>query len=85
MFNSAFKEQYVITEQFHYKVGLTQVTVIIPQLSAWRAHPSSQPLASVYVKFFGHEIAFANVDKAIVDQVIEVLNVVQLHSLFFNQ
>ena len=51
----------------------------IPQLNAWRAKPSSLPLASVYVKFFGQEIAFANVDKAIVDQVIQVLNVVQLH------
>lgn len=26
----------------------------------------------MYVKFFGQEIAFANIDKAIVDQIIEV-------------
>lgn len=35
-------------------------------------NPSRQPLASVYVKLFGQEIAFANIDKAIVDQIIEV-------------
>lgn len=42
------------------------------QLSDWRANPASQPLASVFVKFFGQEIAFANIDRAIVDQIIEV-------------
>lgn len=35
-------------------------------------NPSRQPLASVYVKLFGQEIAFADIDKAIVDQIIEV-------------
>lgn len=45
---------------------------ILTQLAGWRASPSSQPLASVYVKLFGQEIAFANIDKAIVDQIIEV-------------
>lgn len=35
-------------------------------------NPSRQPLASMYVKLFGQEIAFANIDKAIVDQIIEV-------------
>uniref|UniRef100_A0A8D3DU92 Vitellogenin domain-containing protein n=1 Tax=Scophthalmus maximus TaxID=52904 RepID=A0A8D3DU92_SCOMX len=44
---------------------LTKMKQVIKALSDWRAHPSSQPLASVFVKFFGQEIAFANIDKAI--------------------
>ncbi|XP_056132380.1 vitellogenin-2-like [Lampris incognitus] len=50
---------------------MTKIKEIIKALSDWRAHPTSQPLGSVYVKFFGQEIAFASVDKAIVDQIIE--------------
>lgn len=42
------------------------------QLSDWRDNGNDQPLASVYVKFFGQEVAFANLDKAIIEQVIEV-------------
>uniref|UniRef100_A0A8D0AR41 Vitellogenin-2-like n=1 Tax=Sander lucioperca TaxID=283035 RepID=A0A8D0AR41_SANLU len=51
---------------------MTKMKQVIKALSEWRAHPSSQPLASVYVKFFGQEIAFANIDKAIIDQIIEL-------------
>ncbi|KAG7217480.1 hypothetical protein INR49_021405 [Caranx melampygus] len=51
---------------------LTKMRQVMKALSEWRAHPSMQPLASIYVKFFGQEIAFANIDKAIVDQIIEV-------------
>lgn len=43
-----------------------------PQLSQWRSLPNSAPLASIYVKFFGQEIAFANIDKALFDHVIAV-------------
>ncbi|XP_070817970.1 vitellogenin-1-like isoform X2 [Chaetodon trifascialis] len=49
---------------------ITKMKRIIKALSEWRAHPSRQPLASVYVKFFGQEIAFANFDKAMIDQAI---------------
>ncbi|XP_071386640.1 vitellogenin-2-like isoform X6 [Centroberyx affinis] len=51
---------------------ITKMKHIMKALSEWRTHPSSLPLASVYVKFFGQEIAFASIDKAIVDQVIEL-------------
>ncbi|XP_070687930.1 vitellogenin-2-like [Pempheris klunzingeri] len=51
---------------------VTKMKQVMKALSEWRSHPSSQPLASVYVKFFGQEIAFANIDKAIVDQIIEL-------------
>lgn len=49
------------------------VCCLSPQLSQWRSFPNSAPLASVYVKFFGQEIAFANIDKNLIDQVIAVL------------
>ena len=45
---------------------------LFPQLSELRSLPKSTPLASIYVKFFGQEIAFANIDKAIIDQAIAV-------------
>lgn len=45
---------------------------LCPQLSEWRSLPNSKPLASVYVKFFGQEIAFANFDKAWFDHAIVV-------------
>ncbi|XP_063747534.1 vitellogenin-2-like [Eleginops maclovinus] len=53
---------------------MTKMKRVMKALSDWRAQPSSQPLASIYVKFFGQEIAFANLNKAIVDQVIELAN-----------
>ncbi|KAK9519374.1 hypothetical protein VZT92_022109 [Zoarces viviparus] len=51
---------------------MTKMRQVMKALSEWMAHPSSQPLASVYVKFFGQEIAFANIDKAIVNQIIQL-------------
>ena len=45
------------------------------QISNWRASAVNQPLASLSVKFFGQEIGFANIDKAAVDQLIQVKKV----------
>ncbi|XP_033936659.1 vitellogenin-2-like [Pseudochaenichthys georgianus] len=53
---------------------MTKMKRVMKALSEWRAQPSSQPLASIYVKFFGQEMAFVNLNKAIVDQVIELAN-----------
>ncbi|KAG8003720.1 Vitellogenin-2, partial [Nibea albiflora] len=53
---------------------------VMKALSEWRAHPSSKPLASAYVKFFGQEIAFANIDKAIVEQIIELASGPAIHN-----
>ncbi|XP_035508778.1 vitellogenin-like [Morone saxatilis] len=49
---------------------MTKMKRVIKALSELRSLPSSTPLASVYVKFFGQEIAFANIDKALIDQAI---------------
>ncbi|CAK6958104.1 vitellogenin-2-like [Scomber scombrus] len=59
---------------------ITKMKQVMKALSEWRAHPSSQPLASVYVKFFGQEIAFANIDKAMVDQIIELATGPAIHT-----
>ncbi|XP_018528704.1 vitellogenin-2 [Lates calcarifer] len=59
---------------------LTKMKQVMRALSEWRANPSSQPLASMYVKFFGQEIAFANIDKAVVDQIIQLASGHALHT-----
>uniref|UniRef100_A0A3P8VY26 Vitellogenin-2-like n=1 Tax=Cynoglossus semilaevis TaxID=244447 RepID=A0A3P8VY26_CYNSE len=58
---------------------LAKMRQVIRVLSEWRAHPNRPPLASVNVKLFGQEIAFANVDKAIVDQLIEMVSGPSVH------
>ena len=45
---------------------------LFPQLSELRSLPTRTPLASVSIKFFGQEIAFANIDKSIIEQAIAV-------------
>ncbi|XP_053287447.1 vitellogenin-1 [Pleuronectes platessa] len=51
---------------------ITKMKRIMQALSHWRSLPNSSPLASVYAKIFGQEIAFANIDKALIDQVISL-------------
>ncbi|KAM8874646.1 vitellogenin-2-like [Spinachia spinachia] len=51
---------------------MTKMRQVMKALSEWRATPSSQPLASVYVKVFGQELAFGNVDKAVINQLIQL-------------
>ncbi|XP_060933408.1 vitellogenin-1-like [Limanda limanda] len=51
---------------------ITKMKRIMQALSHWRSLPNRSPLASVYVKIFGQEIAFANIDKALIDQVISL-------------
>lgn len=49
---------------------------IYPQLSDWRSLTTRKPLASIYVKFFGQEVAFANIDKPIIDQALQVQQII---------
>nr|XP_043900018.1 vitellogenin-like [Solea senegalensis] len=60
---------------------ITKMKRVIKALSQWRAQPNSSPLASIYVKFFGQEIAFANIDKALVDQIISLSTAPSVQSL----
>ena len=47
-------------------------TLFPPQLSEWRSWRNAKPLASVYVKFMGQELAFVNIDQSLVEQAIQV-------------
>nr|AVA30492.1 vitellogenin Aa [Scatophagus argus] len=49
---------------------MTKMKRVIKALSQLRSLPTNTPLASIYVKFFGQELAFANIDKALIDQAI---------------
>uniref|UniRef100_A0A3Q4BUY5 Uncharacterized protein n=1 Tax=Mola mola TaxID=94237 RepID=A0A3Q4BUY5_MOLML len=49
---------------------ITKMKRVIKALSQLRSLPASTALASIYVKLFGQEIAFANIDKALIDQAI---------------
>lgn len=58
---------------------------LFSQLSQLRSLPASTALASIYVKLFGQEIAFANIDKALIDQAIAVLLNVNLKTNFITK
>ncbi|XP_019735914.1 vitellogenin-1-like isoform X2 [Hippocampus comes] len=49
---------------------ITKMKRVIKALSDWRAMPNSKPLASIYVKFFGQEIAFADINQDLIKQAI---------------
>ncbi|XP_058256178.1 vitellogenin-like [Hemibagrus wyckioides] len=49
---------------------ITNIKRTIKALRDWKSMPENQQLASIYVKVFGQEIAFANIDKAFIDKMI---------------
>ncbi|XP_029905083.1 vitellogenin-like isoform X6 [Myripristis murdjan] len=49
---------------------ITKMRRVLKALSEWRSLPTSEPLASAYIKFFGQEIAFANIDKDMIEHAI---------------
>ncbi|KAL3047366.1 hypothetical protein OYC64_021559 [Pagothenia borchgrevinki] len=63
---------------------ITKMKRVIKALSQWKAQPNSAPLASVYVKFFGQEIAFANIDKALIDQAVALATAPSMKELGMN-
>ncbi|KAJ8376408.1 hypothetical protein SKAU_G00069880 [Synaphobranchus kaupii] len=44
---------------------------VLKALADWKAAPGNQPLASMYFKLFGQEIAFLNIDKAMIEQAMQ--------------
>ncbi|XP_060796540.1 vitellogenin-like [Neoarius graeffei] len=50
---------------------ITKIKRTLKALMDWKSLPSDQPLASIFVKVLGQEIAFANIDKKFMDKVIE--------------
>uniref|UniRef100_A0A8C2GEU2 Vitellogenin 2 n=1 Tax=Cyprinus carpio TaxID=7962 RepID=A0A8C2GEU2_CYPCA len=51
---------------------ITKIKRTLRALINWKALPTSQPLASAYVKLFGQEVAFARIDRAIIEQAISL-------------
>ncbi|XP_036441833.1 vitellogenin-like [Colossoma macropomum] len=50
---------------------ITKIKHTLKALMNWKAMPASKPLGSFYVKAFGQEVAFANIDKTFIDNAIE--------------
>ncbi|XP_041646657.1 vitellogenin-1-like [Cheilinus undulatus] len=63
---------------------ITKMKRVIKAFSQFRSLPTSTPLASVYIKFFGQEIAFANIDKALVEQAIAIATGPSVQTLGLN-
>uniref|UniRef100_A0A673LKV0 Vitellogenin-like n=1 Tax=Sinocyclocheilus rhinocerous TaxID=307959 RepID=A0A673LKV0_9TELE len=51
---------------------ITKIKRTLRALINWKALPTSQPLASAYVKLFGQEVAFARIDRTIIEQAISL-------------
>ncbi|XP_072245544.1 vitellogenin-1-like [Leuresthes tenuis] len=49
---------------------ITKMKRVIKALSQWRSMSISKPLASISVKFLGQEIAFANIDKVMIEEAV---------------
>ncbi|XP_056614208.1 vitellogenin-like isoform X2 [Triplophysa dalaica] len=49
---------------------MTKVKRTLRALTNWKALPTNHPLASAYVKLFGQEVAFVNIDKTVIEQAI---------------
>ncbi|KAF4097788.1 hypothetical protein G5714_021796 [Onychostoma macrolepis] len=51
---------------------ITKIKRTLRALINWKTLPTSQPLASAYVKLFGQEVAFARIDRTIIEQAISL-------------
>ncbi|KTG05998.1 hypothetical protein cypCar_00049351 [Cyprinus carpio] len=50
------------------------MTYVLPlKLANWKDLPNDQPLASVYIKFLGQEVAFVKIDKTIIEEAIPIV------------
>ncbi|KAA0712315.1 Vitellogenin [Triplophysa tibetana] len=52
---------------------ITKLKRTLRALTNWKALPTNQPLASAYIKIFGQEVAFVNIDKTIIEQAIPIV------------
>ncbi|XP_026053862.1 vitellogenin-like [Carassius auratus] len=51
---------------------ITKIKRTLRALINWKALPTSQPLASAYIKLFGQEVAFARIDRTLIEQAISL-------------
>ncbi|KAI7791431.1 putative vitellogenin [Triplophysa rosa] len=61
-------QEALLKSQFLNEDWPVKMKQVLNTLKGFKALPNKQPLGSIYVKVFGQEIAFVDVDKAVVDQ-----------------
>uniref|UniRef100_A0A8C1RGV0 Vitellogenin 5 n=1 Tax=Cyprinus carpio TaxID=7962 RepID=A0A8C1RGV0_CYPCA len=52
---------------------ITKIKRTLRALANWKDLPNDQPLASVYIKFLGQEVAFVKIDKTIIEEAIPIV------------
>uniref|UniRef100_A0A8C1QXD4 Si:dkey-4c23.3 n=1 Tax=Cyprinus carpio TaxID=7962 RepID=A0A8C1QXD4_CYPCA len=63
-------QEALLKSPFVHEDRLPRMKQVLKALKTFKALPNKQPLGSIYVKVLGQEIAFANVDKAVLEQAI---------------
>ncbi|XP_026091760.1 vitellogenin [Carassius auratus] len=61
-------QEALLKSPFLHEDRLPRMKQVLKALKAFKALPKKQPLGSIYVKVLGQEIAFANVNKAVLEQ-----------------
>ncbi|XP_073718321.1 vitellogenin-like [Misgurnus anguillicaudatus] len=49
---------------------ITKIKHTLRALTNWKNLPNNQPLASVYMKLFGQEVAYVSIDKTVIEQAL---------------
>ncbi|XP_055073124.2 vitellogenin isoform X2 [Misgurnus anguillicaudatus] len=74
-------QEALLKSPFMDEDRLPRMKQVLNALKALKALPNKQPLGSIYVKFLGQEIAFANIDKAVLDQATQFAVGGHIHEL----
>ncbi|XP_016298359.1 vitellogenin [Sinocyclocheilus anshuiensis] len=65
-------QEALLKSPFLHEDRLPRMKQVLEALKTFKALPKKQPLGSIYVKVLGQEIAFANVDKAVLEQATQL-------------
>uniref|UniRef100_A0A8C1QXD2 Si:dkey-4c23.3 n=1 Tax=Cyprinus carpio TaxID=7962 RepID=A0A8C1QXD2_CYPCA len=65
-------QEALLKSPFVHEDRLPRMKQVLKALKTFKALPNKQPLGSIYVKVLGQEIAFANVDKAVLEQAMQL-------------
>uniref|UniRef100_A0A673KR31 Vitellogenin-like n=1 Tax=Sinocyclocheilus rhinocerous TaxID=307959 RepID=A0A673KR31_9TELE len=65
-------QEALLKSPFLHEDRLPRMKQVLKALKTFKALPKKQPLGSIYVKVLGQEIAFANVDKAVLEQATQL-------------
>ncbi|XP_034035049.1 vitellogenin-1-like [Thalassophryne amazonica] len=60
---------------------ITKMQHIIKALFEWKSLPNKRPLISIYIKLLGQEVAFADIDKPMIEQAIALAHTKVLTSM----